>query len=617
VRNERLLVFLAAAALGASACRSSVAAPAAPSGASRSAALRLRPDRVYLYDLTLESHVAYGGDAELALALASSLRVQSGGDPAGALLALSFEEPRFADVPAAATAEYAALAAELHRGFVIETADGRVRGLRAIGQPSAFAANIFQTVAQAFALPASGPAPTWTAEAADASGRYVAEFARAAEPGRFTTRKLRYLEAEVRSSQLEQVALTLTPRIATSQGELRLAEGALSSFVYDEELETGLGEQGRAHARNHLALELRQTTPGTAGDLRAGTAPLETGPRRVGVAERRALDTTKIGDFTFDSAVARLRAIVRGKATLLASEKVRRQASPGENEERARLLGEHNQVFSALAAILRTQPAAVGRALSLVRGGSDIARSLIDAVGAADSEPAQAGLEALARDRRLSDELRSAAAFALTRVETPGAGTVTALVALADDPVVRLFALYGLGTVSRRLRDQGQREVAARAGVVLAERLRTQHDPLETVHLLRGIANSGFAGALPVVQPLLGHADDTVRGAAVEALRWMDDPAVDGLIAGRLRAEQRPFALRAALNAAKIRQPTPPLAEAVAAVATTAKDDHSRYAAIELMARWQPAQPSLREVLDRVARTDAVPAVREAARAAL
>jgi hypothetical protein len=202
------------------------------------------------------------------------------------------------------------------------------------------------------------------------------------------------------------------------------------------------------------------------------------------------------------------------------------------------------------------------------------------------------------------------------RIQGPTARTIETLVRWLDRDTLRVHAAYGLGSMARAIRGRDA-ALSARAGRALVERLAAERSSLHTVHLLRGIANSGDAAAFDAVLPLLVHENDSIRGAAVEALRLMPHPRVDGAIAKRLRDERHPSALRAALNAVKPRAASDELTGAVAEVALSSRDSQARYRATRLLAGWFRQQPSLRSSLSEVARHDESEAVRRAAEDAL
>jgi hypothetical protein len=173
----------------------------------------------------------------------------------------------------------------------------------------------------------------------------------------------------------------------------------------------------------------------------------------VAAVDRAALDAAKVGKFTFDTAVLALAASANDQ--LLLTDREQKLATPEENATRERRLNEHNRVFSALTAILRTQPETPTRAVALIRAGKAPAKLLVDALAAADTPVAKEALVRLVGDAGLGTDLRAAVAHDLSRVDTPTPETVTALTSLLDTPDYGLIALYGLGTQARHFRDGG------------------------------------------------------------------------------------------------------------------------------------------------------------------
>ena len=131
--------------------------------------------------------------------------------------------------------------------------------------------------------------------------------------------------------------------------------------------------------------------------------------------------------------------------------------------------------------------------------------------------------------------------------------------------------------------------------------------------MLRAIANSWYDAALPRVVPLLDDKREEIRAAATWAMQSMLDPGVDQLIAKRLTTDESNQVRSAALDAARVRQPSDPLARALSDVGIGTTDAHVRYQAVELMLRWLPARPDLRPALEKIARNDNEPRVRERA----
>jgi hypothetical protein len=334
------------------------------------------------------------------------------------------------------------------------------------------------------------------------------------------------------------------------------------------------------------------------------------------------LDTARIGSLDFDQIIAGLEQSAADKAARKAAHELARKTggdSVSETEE-AELnteLQADSQIFLALGALFRRDKATIGRAVALIHKKSPAAPALMDALSSAGSEPAQEALGRLTEAADLGAELQSRAAVALSRTPTPSPASVRTLKALLRADPFDIRGLYGLGTFARRLRDEGKAAESDALGEFLVARLKQAPSPTDLVTVLRSIANSGYARALPRVLPYLSDDNEKVRGAAVRALQSMRDPQVDGLLASRLHDDASNVVVLSALDAVQLRDPSAVLTDAVITAGTQAADTHVRFRAVEVMIRWLPQQPTLRAALELVAKNDAEPRIRNRAQAAL
>jgi hypothetical protein len=162
----------------------------------------------------------------------------------------------------------------------------------------------------------------------------------------------------------------------------------------------------------------------------------------------------------------------------------------------------------------------------------------------------------------------------------------------------------------------GDPETSDELGRLLVRRLAMADGEQAITRSLRAISNSGFVPALSLVKPLLADTREAVRGDALEAIRLMSSPEVDGLIAARLIGDSSVKVQMAALAAMKARKPTAALAQAVTRAAR-ATDPHVRYRTTELAAAWLERRPELRLTLQRIARQDSEEKTRLLASSAL
>jgi hypothetical protein len=334
------------------------------------------------------------------------------------------------------------------------------------------------------------------------------------------------------------------------------------------------------------------------------------------------LDAARIGSLDFDHIVAGLERSAEDKSARKSAHELARKTgddsvSEAEEAELNVQLQEDSRLFLALGALFRQDKATIARAVALIHAKSPAAPALMDALSSAGSDPAQEALARLTETADLGPELQSRAAVALSRTPTPSQTSVRALKALLRADPFDIRALYGLGTFARRLRDAGKSAESDALGEFLVRKLKPAKNPTDLLTVLRAIANSGYARALPEVVPYLSDDRDEVRSAAVRALQSMRDPQVDGLLASRLHDDASNVVQLSALDAVQLREPSVVLTDAVITMGTQAADTHVRFRAVEVMIRWLPQRPTLRATLELVAKNDAEPRIRDRAQAAL
>ena len=129
---------------------------------------------------------------------------------------------------------------------------------------------------------------------------------------------------------------------------------------------------------------------------------------------------------------------------------------------------------------------------------------------------------------------------------------------------------------------------APRLAAVETRHLELAKGQMSLVVLLRAIANSGYAAALPRVLPYLDDKRERIRAVALRSLQSMPDARVDSIIATRLGRDESSKVRLSAIEAAKLREPGTELVAALSDVSTGAEDNHVRFRAVELMASWLP-----------------------------
>lgn len=508
---------------------------------------------------------------------------------------------------------------ELAKDYAVTIESGRIRELDVVNGTSPLALGIERAIASAFEV-AVKPGSTWTATEVDATGTYTAEYRQADEPGRYSKHKVRYEPLPTTGPSALLGGLKLVPKVRSSTGEVRVGDGTLQLVRLHDELSVpaSAGVSLDSSTELEVSLTKRDSAPADPGWVatRAALVPAGENRARLGGGVDKSFDQLRIDGLTFDGVVQALEAEPTDDA---ASQGTPRKATDADATEtdgaKRQALQSRSRYFTALSALLRQDPKNVPKAVERIRRNSPATIVLLDALAASGDASAQAGLVTMVRDAKMTPMLRQSAAFSLIRTQAATEATVRALIELMDDPAVGAFAVYGLGTAARRLRESNQAPLALVATQALLNRLGHVKGG-RLIDVLRGISNSGYSGALPAVRPYLADKDPALRGAAVEAVRLMDDPTVDGVIAHALQDQDESMRL-SALNAAKTRAPSEVLATGLDKIARSDEAVRCRERAVQLIGRWVTARPELRATLQYVAEHDGRDAVRAAAQGGL
>jgi hypothetical protein len=569
--------------------------------------------RRYGYRMTLGTSVSFGGSVATHFELSGKLGLTCIGSTADTTtLRVDIESPRVASASAAEQAELEQSLPDLAAPFFVTFKGGLVSEMRIAPGMKPRAVGTYRTLVAALQLARqSGSRQSWQARERDTTGEYLVDYSR--DPhGAIRKQKVRYLSLLVPPGDRDKLPAGLLPEVVASRAELRASDDGRRTLAIELHEELAMRQlQAPMTATNHVSLQWVSEEPGESEDgarrQLAEARLLRVDEAYGDAANAEALDSARMGGMSFEAILAELEALARDTQ--------RTPASDGENraQEQERQV---QRLVTALAATFRQKPETVEQALAKVRGGASSHGALLDALSASGSEASQLALIALLESPSADRDQRHAAAFALSRTPKPGVAATRALSAQLDDEYVGTQALYGIGTFCRLLREAGNMAASDELGQLLLRRLAAADGELAITRHLRAISNSGYAPALTQVRPFLDDDREAVQVDALEAVRLMDAPEVDGLIAARLRADVSVKAQLAALDAIKARKPTSALARALSG-ATESADKHVRHRAVELAGAWLERRPELRRTLERVARRDSEEKIRSLAASAL
>ena len=513
-------------------------------------------------------------------------------------------------------AEFDRLSTHLKEPYFFELKGGLVTSANVPKDLHPLATAVFRSLSASLQFAALNGAPrVFTTREFDTTGRYESEYAPSADPLLWHKRKLRYLGILLGENESQQ-AKEIAPKIVESEAEIRLStEGRPVRITMRDELELA-SAQAPLHSKTLVSLLAESTAPSTRqlAELRAlrdQAVTLAANAPYQSASDRRSLDDAKVDGMTFEK--------VLGSFEQFAARKKSNPTSADLDAKRAEFkkqADEEARLFVALGALFRSQPNTLQKASTKIKAKSPASDALIDALGSAGTEPAQDMLIALVQDRKNAELLRSRALLSLSRTENPTPASVQCLLTLAHDESLGTEALYGVGNYTRAFAMAGKQRAAETLGAFLIRRLDAAKSEIRIIEALRALANSGFTPAFPKVSPYLKDQREQVRVDAVQALALMTAPEIDATLVERLSFDEAKKVRLAALEAMGGRAPSDALVNGLREN-VTADDPHVRYRAVELLIRWLPKRPELRESVQRIAQNDSEDKIRELAKAAL
>ena len=232
---------------------------------------------------------------------------------------------------------------------------------------------------------------------------------------------------------------------------------------------------------------------------------------------------------------------------------------------------------------------------------------LVDALSGSGTAEAQAALATIAAAPAAPSALRLYAVQYLGLQHAPAPAGVAGVRALLDDRNHELAqaAVLALGACARTLRPTAPD--CARAIVAeLHARIDRAPDAQSRQDLVVALGNAGDPSSLPTLRGIIEAKEKTgssSRTMAIEALRFIQDPAVDALLGTLLGRTNDTSTRFAALSAIRFRD-VGPFAAQLAEVARRDPAEHIRRAAIDLLGSRLGTLPTLRPLLEEVARSD-------------
>ena len=489
---------------------------------------------------------------------------------------------------------------------------GKLQKLYLPKRPSAFAVGIWRTLLSGIqvAAPINGQQQSFETTEFDNNGEYQVVYNHI-EAGKWEKRKLSYVKGLHLPDSESPVGLAPTPKLKTSKGEVIIAGDGLHAVTLDESINVPLTEGSRLSGTT--ALHIARSGDGTATKPGATVAPpsnalvLSASEPYAQALPVDAMDDQRMRGLTFDDTLKALVARSRDPRRKALWEKQEQKHGRAKDDTVAKAWTEDwSRYFIALPAFFRQQPETLKIAENQIRKGSPATQSLFGGLSSSGSPGAQALLARLALDQKLDRELRLSAVRNLVQCKMPTKETAEVVWGMAGDSILSRYSVFGIGIIARKLRKAGETESAGLILSNLINRLGSISDPNEKRDVLRGISNTGDPAAYESIKPLIADPNPTIRGGAVEAVRLMEIPEADRLIADRILLENEPAAgVRvSAINSASNRSHEEPLLSVLIDAASNDPEDKVRRAARKVLLAWSRDTLALKPILAQIADAD-------------
>ena len=385
-----------------------------------------------------------------------------------------------------------------------------------------------------FVRPESETAQTWSTEETDSTGRHTAKYRRVSGPA-FEKTAERYTDLSKADPGRLNRTRSVTTRIERKpNGVLALADRKETQAA----LVTGV------RLSSHSVLSLQLTAIGTSavapGDLQGLQAVPLDGPPAGNASQHD-----------------RLQLLAKGHSvTELAGTIAAHKGKSFENQK---------EVLEQLVAVLSVGgPGALRDASREIRvaASPESARAVLGALVSTEGAGAQSTLAELARDPSVSEDLRAQALMGLGTADSPTRDSIEQLQALAKDEDLsrglRDTALLALGAAvgENDGADPSAAKAAETSSAFLVQGLENARNPTEAAAYADALGNAARPDGLGALLNLAKSPDPRLRGTAISALRKMQGPEVEALLASTLRSDPDPSVRSDALQALRYRELT-------------------------------------------------------------
>jgi HEAT repeat protein len=369
------------------------------------------------------------------------------------------------------------------------------------------------TSMQAVTSPAAGA--TWKTTEQDVSGQYEASYA--ADGNTLTRSKTKFVQTAGMGGLMP---LPLGTNVAVqSKTDYEVAPSGWAKHVASNESFDVHIAQAQIVAVSRTMATLGETLarPDLVGAMPAAEVePESVSNARTAVEARHAADVKQVGNQTFAMVLTALQ-------------------DPDKKT--------HEDAQQTMVSLLRIQPEDLIKAQDAVLRGLKepvATRRLMYCIGQADTAEAQATLVSILESNNVEMQLDAAVSLGLVETPTEASGKALLQAMRARDPRLAGAALLAIGNMVHRIDPAktgvglaGESSADRLVSVVVKELDETRDDHQQQL-CLDSLGNAGHAQTFAAVQPYLTSKNESLRGAAIEALRFIKGDAADRAVIAAL-----------------------------------------------------------------------------------
>jgi HEAT repeat protein len=538
------------------------------------------------------------------------------------LLAYTMDNPRvrFMVNGQDASTDAQAVEGDLARDlFVLVTPEGRALSLRFDPNTRDFSKGFARAILSLtqFVLPSkeTAHAEQWQTEEDDQSGHFLAQYQAEAKQGErknkdrsatFRKTRLRYLTVPQKAKPNEiPVRQSIIPD-GSLMATFDLAAGHLSTLTGSLSEGTVIG--GKEVARAESRIDLTYTKTVTVGSD-ALAAMRKAHAERALIAEAVPLRSRPSAE---ESEITIQKSELKGAtADSLLADLARTEASPANADETSLYLK-----FKALVYLQPDVSPRLGALLKTAQPNSPTMRILSGVLGDVGHRQAeQALITAIqARPRDWPALFKLISALGSVPSPTPEAEALIRHSAQHSTiPELKSSAELMLGNMARNLAETEPKRAKAIVESFLQD-IKGESSEDRTGQLLLVLGNSGSPLAVPTLAQYLKSTSPSLRATAASALRLIDDPQVDALLAGILLSDSDGKVRAEAATALGFREPTEATVQAQKKALLSDKSANIRLRVLRNLWNAHEAFQEIKGLIKQAASQDPAKEVRKAAR---